>query len=100
MLAVTSTILLLLDHPTLKTAALLCLTIWSFCRLYYFAFYVIERYVDSSYRFSGFVRLARQSAGRYARWTSIDGLIVIDSKRSSGLKQLRRGQFPTLLFKN
>ena len=52
-LAVTSTILLLLDHPTLKTAALLCLTIWSFCRLYYFAFYVIERYVDSSYRFSG-----------------------------------------------
>jgi hypothetical protein len=53
LLAVTSAILLLLDHPTLKTAALLCLTIWSFCRLYYFAFYVIERYMDSNYRFSG-----------------------------------------------
>lgn len=45
--------LLLLEHPTLKVAALLALTIWCFCRAYYFAFYVIERYVDPAYRFSG-----------------------------------------------
>ena len=25
----------------------------SFCRSYYFAFYVIERYMDPGYRFSG-----------------------------------------------
>ncbi len=31
--------------------SLIC--IWSFCRCYYFAFYVIEHYVDSGYRFSG-----------------------------------------------
>jgi hypothetical protein len=32
---------------------LLVLAIWSFCRLYYFAFYVIEKYVDPGYKFSG-----------------------------------------------
>ena len=45
--------LLILDAPTLKDAALLALTIWCFCRAYYFAFYVIEHYVDPGYKFSG-----------------------------------------------
>jgi hypothetical protein len=48
-----SAVLLLLDAPTLKDAALLVLTIWCFCRAYYFAFYVIEHYVDPTYKFSG-----------------------------------------------
>ena len=37
----------------LRIAVLLVLAIWSFCRAYYFAFYVIEHYVDPSFRFSG-----------------------------------------------
>jgi hypothetical protein len=45
--------LLLTDAPTLKDAALLGLTVWCFCRAYYFAFYVIEHYVDPAFRFSG-----------------------------------------------
>jgi hypothetical protein len=45
--------LLILEHPTWKVALLLVLTIWCFCRFYYFAFYVISNYVDSSYKFSG-----------------------------------------------
>ena len=44
---------LLLDSPTLRTAFLLLITIWSFCRLYYFMFYVIEKYVDPEYKFAG-----------------------------------------------
>jgi hypothetical protein len=32
---------------------LLIVAIWAFCRAYYFAFYVIQHYVDPSYRFSG-----------------------------------------------
>lgn len=48
-----SAALLLLDAFSLRTAALLALVIWSFCRLYYFAFYVIERYIDPSFRFAG-----------------------------------------------
>jgi hypothetical protein len=45
--------LLILEEPTVKVAVLLAITIWCFCRAYYFAFYVIEKYVDPSYRFSG-----------------------------------------------
>jgi len=45
--------LLVLEHPTLKIGVLLAITIWCFCRFYYFAFYVIEKYVDSTYKFSG-----------------------------------------------
>ena len=44
---------LLLEYPTLKAALLLGLAVWCFARFYYFAFYVIEHYVDPDYRFSG-----------------------------------------------
>jgi hypothetical protein len=45
--------LLLAEAPTLKIALLLCIAIWSFCRFYYFAFYVIQHYVDPGYKFAG-----------------------------------------------
>lgn len=45
--------LLLLDRPSFKIAVLFAIAVWCFCRFYYFAFYVIEHYVDSRYRFSG-----------------------------------------------
>ena len=45
--------ILLLDHPQWKTAGLLVLAVWAFSRLYYFMFYVVERYVDPTYRFAG-----------------------------------------------
>jgi hypothetical protein len=45
--------LLLPEQPTWKVGLLLVLAIWCFCRFYYFAFYVIEKYVDPSYKFSG-----------------------------------------------
>jgi len=32
---------------------LLALAVWAFCRLYYFAFYVIENYIDADFRFAG-----------------------------------------------
>lgn len=51
--------LLLLDQPSLKTTFLLAVAIWCSCRLYYFAFYVIEHYADPSYRFSGLISFAR-----------------------------------------
>ncbi len=34
-------------------AICLAIAVWSFCRLYYFAFYVIEHYVDPGFKFSG-----------------------------------------------
>ena len=36
-----------------RIMVLLLITIWAFCRAYYFAFYVIEKYVDPAFRFSG-----------------------------------------------
>lgn len=44
---------ILLEHPSLKLAALLALAMWCFARAYYFAFYVIEHYVDGNYKFAG-----------------------------------------------
>ena len=38
---------------------LFALSVWSFCRFYYFAFYVIEHFVDSNYRFSGLLSFVR-----------------------------------------
>lgn len=52
-------VLLLLDNLKWQTAILLALAIWSFCRFYYFAFYVIEKYVDPAYKFSGLLGFAK-----------------------------------------
>jgi hypothetical protein len=52
-LGVAAAAMLLLEHPTLKAGLLLALVVWCFCRSYYFAFYVIEHYVDPTYKFSG-----------------------------------------------
>jgi len=54
--------LLVFECPSLRVAALLAVAIWSFCRFYYFAFYVIEHYVDPNFRFSGIVSFARHLA--------------------------------------
>ena len=44
---------ILIELPSLKIALLLGIAIWSFARAYYFAFYVIEHYVDPGFRFAG-----------------------------------------------
>jgi len=59
--------LLLLESPTLRTVVLLVIAIWSFCRFYYFAFYVIEHYVDPSFRFAGLGAFLRYWWGRKGR---------------------------------
>jgi hypothetical protein len=41
------------ESPTARTAFLLVVAIGSFCRLYYFAFYVVEKWIDPGYRFAG-----------------------------------------------
>ncbi|MCC9606092.1 hypothetical protein LOC68_19620 [Blastopirellula sp. JC732] len=55
--------LLLLFAPDWRVAGLLCLSIWAFCRAYYFAFYVIEHYVDPGYKFAGLIDFAKYAAG-------------------------------------
>lgn len=50
---IAAAILLLVEHPTWKVAVLLAIALWSACRFYYFAFYVIEHYVDPAYKYAG-----------------------------------------------
>jgi hypothetical protein len=51
--------ILIWQHRDLRTLLLVAIAIWSFCRFYYFAFYVIEHYVDSQYRFAGLLDFVR-----------------------------------------
>ena len=63
-LGIVSALLVVAEQPTIKVGLLLTLTIWCFCRAYHFAFYVIEHYVDPSYRFSGLGSFARHLFAR------------------------------------
>ncbi len=51
--AILASILILIDHPELKTAFLLAIAIFSAARFYYFTLYVIEKYVEPKYKFAG-----------------------------------------------
>ncbi len=57
-LGLLSAALLFHERPTPSAAFLIAVVVWSFCRFYYFAFYVIEHYVDPNYRFSGLLSFA------------------------------------------
>ncbi|MGA2854314.1 MAG: hypothetical protein ABSE90_09335 [Verrucomicrobiota bacterium] len=59
LIGIVAAIMVFLDSPGWKTAALLALAIWGFCRFYYFAFYVIGKYVDPAYKFSGLISFAK-----------------------------------------
>ena len=65
--AMLATIALLCEHPEFKTAALLALAVWCFARFYYFAFYVIQHYIDPDYRFAGLWSFARYVLKRNRR---------------------------------
>lgn len=56
--------LLLLEHRDLRTMTLLGLSIWGFCRAYYFAFYVVQHYIDPAHKFAGLTAFFRYLLSR------------------------------------
>ncbi len=62
LLGLIAAVLIMLQAPNLTVAVLLGISIWAFCRFYYFAFYVIQHYVDPGYRFSGLVSFVQYAA--------------------------------------
>ena len=56
-LAALAATVVLLQQPRISTFLLLVILGWSAARAYYFAFYVIERYVDPRFRYSGLLSL-------------------------------------------
>ena len=59
LLGMTAATLVFLGNPNWQNAVYIALAIWSFCRLYYFAFYVIEQYVDPGYKFYGLISVVK-----------------------------------------
>ncbi len=59
--------LLLAEQPTFKVAFLLAVAVWCFARCYYFAFYVIEHYVDPQFRFAGLWAFAKYLVRRRSK---------------------------------
>lgn len=49
----------LLQNPTWTAAACLVLVGWSCSRAYYFAFYVVQHYLDPTFRFAGLADFGR-----------------------------------------
>ena len=61
---------LLAEHASWRFAALLTIAIWAFARAYYFAFYVIEHYIDGRFKYAGLssfvaylIRRRRENSG-------------------------------------
>jgi hypothetical protein len=50
---------ILLQYHDFYLAILLAIAIWSFCRAYYFAFYVIQHYIDPEFRFASLFAFAQ-----------------------------------------
>jgi len=51
--------ILLTRHSDWRTAMLLAISIWAFCRAYYFVFYVVQHYADPDFRFAGLLDFFR-----------------------------------------
>ena len=64
--------ILIIECPTWKAAVMLALAVWCFARFYYFAFYVIEHYVDDGYKFSGLWSFVDVSMARTGQAKRID----------------------------
>ncbi|WP_442510947.1 hypothetical protein SH528x_002598 [Novipirellula sp. SH528] len=63
-LGVLASAMLIAHAPTAPVVILLGITIWAFCRAYYFAFYVIEHYVDPNFKFAGLIAFVRYTLRR------------------------------------
>lgn len=61
-------VLLYAGAPHWRTAILAVLLVWSMCRAYYFAFYVIGRYIDPKFKYSGLISCFRYLA-RHRRFS-------------------------------
>jgi hypothetical protein len=57
LIVIGSSMVILIKQPTLMAVLALCVLIWASARFYYFLFYVLERYVDPSLRYSGLLAL-------------------------------------------
>ena len=70
LVTIVSCTLILIECPRWYVAGLLALAVWSAARVYYFMFYVIEKYVDPSYKFAGIGSFLAYTIRRRSRDTN------------------------------
>jgi hypothetical protein len=63
-LSILSSTILVWEHPSLRVVVLLAIAVWAFARAYYFAFYVIEHYIDPAHKNAGLLSFLRYVASR------------------------------------
>lgn len=61
---VSATAVIIFETQSLKTTFLLAMAVWGFCRFYYYLFYVIEKYTDPGFRYSGLWSFIKHRAMR------------------------------------
>ena len=66
-LAIGASAVVLLRDPQWTTAACLAVIVWASARAYYFAFHVVQHWIDPGYRFAGLIDLARWCWRRRSR---------------------------------
>jgi len=64
LLGLLSAAMLLLPVFSWTNLLLFGISIWAFCRFYYFCFYVMHHYADPSFRYAGIWSLIRHLARR------------------------------------
>jgi hypothetical protein len=63
-LGILSSMILVWEHPSFRVVVLLTIAVWAFARAYYFAFYVIEHYINPNYKYAGLMSFLRYLARR------------------------------------
>jgi hypothetical protein len=63
-LGILASAILVWEHPSFRVVVLLAIAVWAFARAYYFAFYVIEHYIDPTYKYAGLLSFVRYRAWR------------------------------------
>jgi hypothetical protein len=58
-----ASVAIILENPSWRLAILLGVAVWAFARAYYFAFYVVQHYVDDRYKFAGLLSFVRYLLG-------------------------------------
>jgi hypothetical protein len=88
LIGIAAAALVVAELPSIKTVLLLAISIWGFCRAYYFAFYVIQHYIDPDFRFSGLGSFVRYLFRR--RKPGVAGKIVSDDQRPRWAAMIRK----------
>jgi hypothetical protein len=75
--------------PSWQLGILMAISIWAFCRAYYFLFYVIEHYIDDKFRFAGLSSVLQYLIQRRPTPNEVEQIPYETVNGGSGIEELR-----------